>query len=161
LSLIAKRFQASSFEALAAMNRFQGSGGGNGMLPLASQGEFAGGALGAYATANSSTWTDITGTSFTIAINRPTLFIYLVFATCRITVGAGQGYVRGSIVGFDNTASPFFAGTLASNGFIWYFPVSKGPIPAGNYTVKLQAATDAGSTITVDQAFHQFFVLAA
>ena len=159
MTLIAsKRLQTSLFAAAAAQNRFAGSGGGTGMAPTTSLGMFAGGSLGAYATANSSTWTDIAGSSFSVPISRTTFFEYRVFATCRITAGVGQGYVRGSIVGFDDTASPFFAGNLASNGFIWYYPTSKGPIQPGLYTVKLQAATDAATTITIDQGFHQFFL---
>lgn len=160
-NLAAKRAQQGLYAALNSLNRFAGSGGGSGMLPVASMGSFAGGALGAYSTANSSTWTDVAGTSFTIIIPRTAFFEYRVFATCRITAGAGQGYVRGTIVGFDSTASPFFAGSLASNGFIWYFPMSKGPIAPSSYTVKMQAATDAGTTITIDQGFHQFFLLGA
>ena len=156
-----KRLQQGVFEALATMNRAAGSGGGSGMLALASLGLFAGGALGAYSTGGSSVWNDVTGSSFSVQISRASYFIYLVFATARITAGAGNGYVRGSIVGFDNTASPFFNGSGANNGFIWYYPSSTGPIQPGTYTVKLQVATDAGSTITVDQGFHQFFLLNA
>lgn len=158
--IAAKRLQQSLFAAASSQNRFGGSGGGAGMVSTASLGLFAGGALGAYSTANSTTWTDITGTAFLISVPRPLYFEYRVFATCRITAGAGNGYVRGDIVGFDTTASPFFAGSLASNGMIWYYPV-KGPIQPGQYTVKMQVATDTGSTITVDQGFHQFFLLAA
>jgi hypothetical protein len=158
--IAAKRFAQSVHNAMFAMNRLESTGGGSGMLPMISLGSFAGGALGAYATANSTTWTDIAGTSFQISVPRTCFCDYRVFATCRMTAGAGQGYVRGSIVGFDNTASPFFAsGGLAHNGFIWYYPVSAGPLQPGTYTVKMQASTDAGSTITVDQGFHQFFMI--
>lgn len=158
---IFRRFQQGAFEALASMNRAVGSGGGNGMQPMASLGLFAGANLGAFATANATTWTDIPGTSFTIPVPRTSFFLYLLGMTCRITAGAGNGFVRGNIVGFDTTSSPIFVLATATNAMTWYFPVSKGPIPTGSYTVKMQAATDAGTTITVDGVFHQVFLLNA
>lgn len=156
-----RRFQTSVYEALASQNRAAGSGGGSGMQPMASLGLFAGNTLGAYSTANSTTWTDITGTSFTIVISRTSLFLYLFSATCRITAGAGGGFIRGNFVNFDTTSSPKYVLATSITQTSWYYPVSNGPIQPGTYTVKLQAATDAGTTITVDSGFHQFFLLGA
>ena len=155
----AKRFQQAMFEVAASANRAAGSGGGSGLIVTSSLGLSAGGNQGGYSTANSSTWADITNTSFSFSVGRACFFEYRLFITAQITAGAAQGYVRGNIVGFDVTASPWFAGANVQNGFMWYYPASKGPIQPGNYTAKLQAATDANTTtLTVQQFFHQFFL---
>lgn len=161
--ILSKRQQQGVFEALASSNRIPGSGGGSGLFStITSGGLQAGGNQGGYSTVNSSTWTDITNTTFTLTVPRACFFDYRIFTTGTITAGAAQGYVRGNIVNFDVTASPWYAGNLASNGFIWYYPVSKGPIQPGNYTVKLQAATDNNTTtLTVNQFFHQVFLFSA
>ena len=155
-----KRLQQGIFEALASSNRAGGSGGGSGIAPVFSLGAFAGSTLGGYSTANSSTWTDVTGTSFTINVARTSLFFGIGGITAHISAGAQTGYVRATIVGFDSTSSPFFSLSSATNGTIFYYPTSKGPIQPGTYTVKLQAATDANTTtITIDQGSFQIFQL--
>jgi hypothetical protein len=154
---VIKRFPQSVKESLLNMNRDAGTGGGSGAFPFVSLGTFSGSGLGAYSTANSSTWTNVSGSTFTFQVARATNFIYLIFATGTMTAGGGQGYVRGNISSFDTSASPYYKGGGPVNGMIWYFPLVKGPIQPGTYTATLQAATDAGSTITVNQAMHQFF----
>jgi hypothetical protein len=147
------------FESLSITNRDPGSGGGSGFLPLINLGYFAGGSLGTYSTANPTTWTDITGTSFTIQINRTTPILYWVFATAT-TPGAGSGYIRGDIVGYDAT-QPMYMGGAPNDGFVWYLS-SAGPIQPGLYTVKTQIATDNnGISTTVNQIFHQVMDLGA
>lgn len=161
MGVLSKRFQQGVFESLAATTRLQGSGGGSGLLPMATLGFAAAGNQGAYSTANSSTWTDITNTTFTInGPGRPVQILYLVFATAHLSAAGANGYIRGNIVGYDTTASPFFSSTGASNGFIWYAALGpgKGPLTPGQYTVKMQAATDNNTfNITVDQFFHHVF----
>jgi len=161
--IIAKRLQQGVFAALNAANRYGGANGaGSGLAGVLANGGFAAaGNQGGYSTANSSTWVDITNTSFTISVPRTTFFLYLVYATGHISGGAGNGFFRGNIVGYDTTASPFVNSSAAENGFIWYGPQLKGPIQPGSYTVKMQAATDNGTTLTIDQFFHQFLFLGA
>lgn len=156
--IISGRHQQSVFEALASVNRAAGSGGGSGLIAASSPGYAAAGNQGGFTTANSSTWADITNSTFTILISRTTWFEYRLVVTGHITGGAGTAYVRGNIVGFDVTASPWYNSATFQNGFMWYFPFTKGPIPPGQYTVKLQVATDAGTTLNVDQLFHQIFL---
>lgn len=159
MTLIAsKRWQQSLFEGLATQNRGAGSGGGTGMLPVASAGLAAGGGGGPYSTANSSTWADITGSSFTIVVGHTSWFYYNIFCTAKVTVGANQGYIRGNIVGFNTTASLWFQGSFYSSSMLWYYPQNEGPFPAGTYTVKMQAATDAGHTIAPSQFFHEILL---
>ena len=115
----------------------------------------AGGDQGGYSTANSTTWVDITNSSFQFKSDRPVSFQYWLFVTAHITGGAGIGFIRGNIVGYDSTASPWFNSTTFGNGSMLYIPLGKGPLqPGTNYTLKLQAATDAGTTLHVDQFFH-------
>lgn len=155
MGILVKRHQTGIFEALASVNRAAGSAGGTGAQPLGGGNFAAAGNQGGYSTANSSTWTDITNTSFTFLVNRASTFLYFVFATGHISAGAQNGYVRGNIVGFDTSASPFYAGANPTNGQMIYFPFSKGPLAPGIYTAKLQAATDANTTtLTIDQFFH-------
>jgi hypothetical protein len=161
---LAKRHQQAVYAAAQVTNRYgaaAGAAAGGLMGVMNSGGYAAGGAQGGYATANSSTWTDITNTSFTVVISRTTFFLYLVFATGHISAGAGKGFFRGNIVTFDTTASPYVSSAASENGFIWYGPQITGPIQPGSYTVKMQAATDAATTITIDQFFHQFLILGA
>lgn len=114
------------------------------------------------ATANISTWADLAGTSFTFTIaNRPQQIRYEFYVAAKTTGAGGTvAYIRGSIVGFDNTASPIFdkGNTGWTNAYMWYF-VGPGAafttIPVGTYTVKLQGATDSGQTLQLTQFFHQ------
>jgi len=129
---------------------------------MSNGGYAADGSFNGYSTANSSTWTDIANSTFALQISRSVFFLYLFFATAKITAGAQKGYVRGNIVGFDTTASLWFEAASYTNGMLWYGPFIKGPIPPGIYTVKMQAATDANTTtVSVNQIFHQILLLGA
>src|SRR5579864_2477892 len=132
-----RRFAQAHAQAAEAINRAAGQGGGYGYLPMGLLGFKAAGNQGGYSTANSTTWTDISNTSFPFTIVRPTFFIYLVYACGHISAGAGNGFFRGSIVGFDNTASPFVNSATAENGTMPYFPTLQGPIQPGTYTIKM------------------------
>ncbi len=88
-------------------------------------------------------------------------FDYRVMATAKVSVGANQGYVRGNIASFDTTAGMWFHGANFSNGFMWYGPMIKGPLGPGLFTVTMEAATDAGHTIAINQTFHQVLLLGA
>ena len=151
-----KRLQQGVFEATAAANRYQGSGAGSGMV-LASLGYAAAGNQGAYSTANSSTWTDITNTSFTIQVSRTVPIEYRITAFGHLSAAGALGYIRGNIVNYDTSANILFGSTSTTGGFMWYMALSgKGPLTPGLYTVKLQAATDNNTfSITVDEFFHQ------
>lgn len=139
-----------------------------GLLVMKSGG-FTAGPGATYSTASSSTYADISGSAFTLTVPQPQRLIYFVFATTHMTAGTGHGYVRGTIVGFDSTASIWTQNTgatvITQNGMVWYFTgegASFLTIPNGTYTVKLQASTDStGSTLAVDQFFHQIFLLGA
>jgi hypothetical protein len=156
MSLIGqKRFQQGVFEALASANRMAGSGGGTGLSNIFQSTSAAGSNQGGYSTVNGSTWTDITNTTFNLAVSRPSIFLYFVYACTHITAGAQTGYIRGNIVGFDVSAKLIFDSANKTNGTMLYFPTTQGPLQPGSYTVKMQAATDANTTtITVDQFFH-------
>jgi len=134
----------------------------SGLIGVMQSGGFAANATSqALAGTGASNWTDITGSSFTLTLTRPTRIKYDIHAAAQVTTGTGKGYVRGNIVGFDTSASVIF-GTSVSTGFIWYVAMPGGSFivtPAGTYTVKLQLAADNSSTITMSQYFHQIFVL--
>lgn len=130
------------------------------MSGLFTQFNAAGGAQGAYSTANATTWADITNTSFTLLVARPAFFLYFVYACTHITAGAQTGYIRGNIVNFDVSAKLLFDSANKTNGTMMYWPTTQGPIQPGSYTVKMQAATDSVATsITVDQFFHVIFLI--
>lgn len=93
-----RRFQQGTFEALASMNRLSGSGGGSG-FQLQTLGFAAAGNQGAFSTANSSTWTDITNTSFTIAVPRVVPIEFRIGVGAHLSAAGALGYVRGNIVG--------------------------------------------------------------
>lgn len=131
-------------------------------MPIIPLGFGAGGGAGAYSTANSATWTDIAGTTFTVSVPRPSLFEYRVLAAAHLSAAGLLGYVRGNIVNYDTTASILFGSTSTITSMIWYMSLSKGRIAPGNYTIKMQAATDnATFNITIDEWFHQFLLFAA
>jgi len=161
--ILAKRLQQGVFSAIAAANRFGGANGaGSGLGGVMANGGFAADStVQGYATASQTTYVDITNSSFTISVPRTTYFFYLVLAAAQISAGTGIGTIRGLIVGYDGTANMLWSGGSISNGFIWYGPQIKGPIQPGNYTVKMQAGTDNGTTIQVRQIFHQFLFLGA
>jgi hypothetical protein len=155
-ALAAIRAQQALFELATSSNRLAGSGAGAGMMPQ-SLGFAAAGSQGAYSTANSSTWTDISNTSFIIHVNRTSWIEYRIYAAAHLSAAGALGYIRGNIVGFDVSASLMFGPTATTNGFIWYVPlaIGKGPLGPGTYTAKLQAATDNNTfSISVDQFFH-------
>ena len=158
---IMKRAQQGLFEALAVTNRFAGSASGSALkTAISSFGGYAAGSAGAgWSTANSSTFADLTNTPFSVVVTSTGPFLYFFGVTAHITSGAGSAFFRGSIVGYDNTASIFVNSTTFSNGFWWYAPLTKGPIQPNTYTVKLQVSTDAGTIVTNDQFFHQFILL--
>lgn len=154
--LAAHRASLASVQSALIGNRLQGSGAGAGMLPTIA-GWAAAGNQGAYTTANATTWTDITNTSFTIVLGRTVQVKYLIRAAGHLSAAGALGYVRGSIVNYDNTAAIEFGTTGTSTGAMEYMALSvgKGPVAPGSYTVKLQAATDNNTfSITVDEFFH-------
>lgn len=138
-----RRTNQSIQNAMLGMNRFDGTGGGSGLV-LPSLG-FSANAGAIYSTANASTWVDVAGSSYPLHISRPQLFEQRFAVGAKLTVAGLQGYVRVQIVGYDVTASLSFGDAQTTNGFMWYAPVGvngKGSIAPGEYTVKLQAATD-------------------
>ena len=155
-----KRFQTGIFEALATQNRAAGSGGGSGAFSLFSLGSLTSTAnAGNFSTANASTWTDITGSSFTISVPRTCLLFYLAYANIGGVSGTGNGYFRGDIVSVGTT--PIVSDlALAVNAYrncsAWLLTQ---PIQPGAYTAKLQVATDSGETITVNQMQHEIFAV--
>lgn len=162
MSLIpTKRLQQGVFEALASLNRQPGSGGGSGII-IPQGGFAAAGNQGAFSTANNSTWTDITNSSFSLVVPRTQTVLYLFSGTARLSAAGALGYIRGNIVGYDTTSAIQFGGTSNVVSMLWYMALAsgKGAIQPGTYTVKLQAATDNNTfNITVDGLFHQILFL--
>jgi len=159
--VISRRLQQGIFEALATSNRTAGSGAGAGIVfPVL--GYAAAGNQGAYSTVNSSTWADITNTTFTIPVSRTVPIEYRFYVAAHLSAAGSLGYVRGDIVSYDVTAALEFGTTGTTNGTLWYMALAsgKGPLQPGTYTVKLQAATDNNTfSITIDQFFHQVIQL--
>lgn len=157
MSVRDRRLQQAMFAMGSLMNRPEG-----GALAsiLSAPANAAGGDQGDYSTANPSTYSDITNSSFSLAVTRPSFLLYLIHVCAHRSIGAQTGYVRGNIVGFDVTARCLFDGVAKDNGFMWYIPIDAGPIPAGEYTVKLQAATDANTTtVHIDQFAHVILLI--
>lgn len=162
MSLIpAKRLQQGVFEALASLNRQAGSGGGSGIV-VPPGGFAAAGNQGAFSTANNSTWTDITNSSFSLVVPRTQTILYLFSAAARLSAAGALGYIRGNVVGYDVTSNIEYGNTSSVSSMRWYMALGsgKGPIQPGTYTVKLQAATDNNTfNINVDGLFHQILFL--
>jgi hypothetical protein len=118
----------------------------------------------ALAGSGASNWTDVTGTSFTLTLVRPVRIIYFFSGSAHTSAGTGTGYMRGNIVGFDTTSSLYFGSSGATTSTRWYVSLPGGTfvtIPAGTYTVKMQMAADSGTTLTLNDYFHQVFILGA
>ena len=131
---------------------------------FSSAGSAAGSTSQAFVGAGAGSFSLMTGTDFAFNIIRPARIQYKVFVTGRITAGAGTGYIRGNIVGFDVTAQIMQGTTGTATSSMEYFTgpgATFSTLPAGSYTAQMEVAADVGTTWTAVQYFHQIIVAGA
>lgn len=159
MSVSIKRFQQGVFEALASSNRFAGSGGGAGLVPMQSLGITSvfvntGGLT-------STSYTTMPGNvAITFTVPRTVNLMMMFFATAWITAGGGQIRIRCNVPGLSTASGPFKFGVTnaATNAFGHLYLAAVTP---GTYTAQMEYQVDNGTTGFIDQSYVQGFQLGA